>query len=1356
MIKMLHEKQVILIILSIVSFLFSDSAFSQDYPYKNSSLPINERVENLLQLMTPEEKFRQLFMITGDLGEDSTRFKTGIFGFQINTEAQKKNAANQIMIYYSEQNIDDEINKLNSIQKYFVEQTRLGIPVIFFDEALHGLVRSGATSYPQSIAMAATFDTTLMNKVAVAIAQDCRARGIRQVLSPVVNLATDVRWGRVEETFGEDPILSSLMGVSYIKAFQEKGIVATPKHFAVNHGDGGRDSYPININENYLDQTYFVPFKAAIKEGKAKSIMTSYNSLNGRPCSANNWLLNKKLKQEWDFDGFVISDAGATGGANVLHFTAKDYADAGKQSIENGLDVIFQTNFDSYKLFSRQFLNGEVRSSAIDSAVARVLRVKFELGLFDDPYIEKISSEVDILAHHQIAKEASIKSIVLLKNDDKKILPLSASYKNIALIGVDAVQARLGGYSGFGNNVVSIFEGLSSSLKNKSVIKYAEGCGRKEIKWGPVNQEFLSHTEEGKSVYGLKGEYFNNLDFEGEPVLTRTDKNINFQWTLFSPDQSINYDFFSVRWNGYITSPSSGNYKIGIDGNDGYRLFINDKLTIDTWEMQSHRTTTTNYYFEKNIKYKIRVEYKEPSGNSQFSLIWNIGINNDSENKINEAVNLAKNSDIAIVVVGIEEGEFKDRSCLKLPGRQQDMILRVAETGKPIIVVIVGGSAITMNDWIDKVNAVLDVWYPGEAGGEAIAAILTGENSPSGKLPITFPLNEGQLPLYYNHLPTGRGDDYNDGTGLPLFPFGYGLSYTSFEYSNLICDNEKVSFNLKNSGGMDGEEVVQLYFYDEFSDYVRPIKELKGFQRVFLKAGKQKKVEFQLTPDMFSEPGFFRIMIGSSSKDIRLREKIEIKEKKEDNKYYTQDPDPAIRQRLEEWQDLKFGLLMHWGTYSQWGIVESWSICPEDLSWATGGRKKEYGENYNDYVKKYEQLQLTFNPVKFNPEKWAKAAKNAGMRYLVFTTKHHDGFCMFDSKFSEYKITDSKTPFSNNPRSNITKEVFSAFRKENFWIGAYFSKPDWHSDFYWWKRFPSVDRNCNYSIGKHPEQWKKFVNYTHNQIDELMSEYGKIDILWLDGGWVRKKSDEEVQNELKKFEENSRWTRNPQSQDVDMEGIVKNAREKQKNIIVVDRAVPGKFQNYLTPEQEIPEKGLPYPWETCMTMATSWSYVPGDRYKPADELIEKLVDIVSKGGNLLLNIGPNPDGELDTIAYERLEEIGAWMKVNGEAIYGTRMYKSYNEGENIRYTQSKSGNTEYVFFFDFPEEPIILNKLIVDKGDTIKMLGTSRPLKYQLLKNGTQINLPKKLKKEGKYVWVLKIKKKDICFRQKVEDAVNR
>jgi alpha-L-fucosidase len=457
-------------------------------------------------------------------------------------------------------------------------------------------------------------------------------------------------------------------------------------------------------------------------------------------------------------------------------------------------------------------------------------------------------------------------------------------------------------------------------------------------------------------------------------------------------------------------------------------------------------------------------------------------------------------------------------------------------------------------------------------------------------------------------------------------------------------------------------------------------------------------------------------------------------------KEYFPDPDPLIQQRLEDWQDLKFGLLMHWGTYSQWGIVESWSICPEDLSWAVGGQKPGVADNYNEYVKKYTALKNTFNPVKFNPGKWAAAAKDAGMKYMVFTTKHHDGFCMFDSKFTDYKITDKDCPFSTNPAANITKEVFNAFRQNSFWIGAYFSKPDWHSDYYWWKKFPPGDRNANYSIQKYPEQWKKFVDYTHNQVNELLTDYGKVDILWLDGGWVRKNTNEEVKAQLSDTAEGSRYARNPQSQDINMAGLVKESRAKQPGLIVVDRAVPGPHQNYLTPEQHIPEKGLPYPWETCMTMANSWSYVPNDVYKPTEDIIEKLVDIVSKGGNYLLNIGPGPDGELDPVAYQRLDEIGTWMKQNGEAIYGTRMYPGQAGNNGIHYTRSKDKKTTWIFLSDFPTGKFSLPGFAFTNKSTVTMPGSGKRLSWKRQGDNIEMMIPAGMKQLTSYVWVLKVK----------------
>lgn len=455
---------------------------------------------------------------------------------------------------------------------------------------------------------------------------------------------------------------------------------------------------------------------------------------------------------------------------------------------------------------------------------------------------------------------------------------------------------------------------------------------------------------------------------------------------------------------------------------------------------------------------------------------------------------------------------------------------------------------------------------------------------------------------------------------------------------------------------------------------------------------------------------------------------------------YFPDPDPVIRQRLEEWQDLKFGLLMHWGAYSQWGVVESWSICPEDLSWATGARLNHDSTlSWAEYLVKYEQLKTTFNPVRFDPSKWAAAAAAAGMKYVVFTTKHHDGFCMFDSKYTDYKITDKDCPFSSNPRSNVTREIFKSFRAQGLWTGAYFSKPDWHSDYYWWKRFPASDRNCNYSISKYPEQWKRYIDYTHNQLLELVTDYGPVDILWLDGGWVRVKKEEDVKNTLLEVYEGSRWARNPQSQDILMPELVRKVRAKQPRIIVVDRDVPGPFQNYLTPEQQVPDTVLPYPWETCMTMSNSWSHTPRAKYKETVELVRLLIDVVSKGGNFLLNIGPSPEGEFDSLAYDRLNGLSRWIKINGESIYSTRTNGIFNDGPRVRYTQSKDGLIKYVFLFDFPDDSVVLKNLTVSKSTKVSMLGTNQILKWKQSQDQMVIEVPASLKQASEHVWVLKV-----------------
>jgi alpha-L-fucosidase len=426
---------------------------------------------------------------------------------------------------------------------------------------------------------------------------------------------------------------------------------------------------------------------------------------------------------------------------------------------------------------------------------------------------------------------------------------------------------------------------------------------------------------------------------------------------------------------------------------------------------------------------------------------------------------------------------------------------------------------------------------------------------------------------------------------------------------------------------------------------------------------------------------------------------------------YVPATDPLVLRKLDQWQDWKFGFMMHWGPYSQWGVVESWSICSED--WI----KRPAGISYVKYKEKYQELPMTFNPIGFDPEVWASVAKGAGMKYVVFTTKHHDGFSMFDTGQTDYRITAPDVPFHTNPRANIAKEVFAAFRKQSFGIGAYFSKPDWHNSDYWAPEWATPDRNVNYDTRKYIERWQKFVAFVHRQVGELTSDYGPLDILWLDGGWVNAKTHPDAivgRGEV------------PWPQDIDMQELAALARKNQSGLIVVDRAVGGPYENYRTPEQQIPDTPLPYPWETCMTLGNSWSYAPRDHYKSARQIVHMLVDIVAKGGNYLLKVGPDANGELPTEAVARLAEIGAWMKINGEAIYATRPLAPYREGK-LCFTHAKDGAVYAIYLLDEGEGiPVVidLKNISPASGTTVHLLGSDVELKWQRDGAGMRIAVP--------------------------------
>ena len=809
--------------------------------------------------LTLEQKFWQLFMLPGTPADTTEDYSDGVFGLQVPPAPDARSDA----------------ERLNAVQRWFVERSRPGIPIIPFEEAVHGLRRPGATMFPQAIALAATWDTALMGRVAEAIARETRSRGIRQVLSPVVNLGDDPRWGRVEETYGEDPYLSSAMARAYVAAFTRAGVITTPKHFVANLGDGGRDSWPIALDERTLAERHFPPFEAALGAG-ARSVMTAYNSVGGLPATQNPWLLTDVLRRQWGFDGFVISDASATGGSTVLHRTEPNTPMAAAHAFEAGLDVVFQSSWRDHVPYLQAFRQGLVPAAVMDAAVKRILEAKRRLGLFEHPYADPDSAAYwnGHPGHLALAREAAARAIVLLRNRGSR-LPLGPDPGPVAVIGPDAIETRLGGYSASGVAPISILDGLKERF---SAVAYAPGPGRFD--------RTIETVPSGR--LGLVTEFYDNPRLEGRPVLSRRDSTVDVLWTFNPPARGLGTDWYAVRWSGTLTAGDDPVVRLGVEGSDGWRLWLDDQVLIDRWYKQSSGTHLAAVRIEPGSVHQVRLEYFETTGNASVRLVWERSSDAPTNGDlIAEAVALAARSRVAVVVAGIEEGEFRDRAHLGLPGRQEELVRAIAATGTPTVVVLVGGSAITM-PWLDEVDAVLMAWYPGEAGGRAVADVLVGDANPAGRLPITFPIAEGQLRLVYNHKPTGRGDDYLDLTGQPLFPFGFGLSYTSFAWSGLAivpdtigpAGTAAVRVRIRNTGGRAGDEVVQLYVRDELASVVQPVIALKAFTRIRLEPGEEREVEFPLGPDRLSlldrdlrrvvEPGRFRIYLGASSRDIRL------------------------------------------------------------------------------------------------------------------------------------------------------------------------------------------------------------------------------------------------------------------------------------------------------------------------------------------------------------------------------------------------------------------------------------------------------------------------------------------------------
>jgi len=835
--------------------------------------PVDQRVSDLIRKMTLEEKVAQL------------RCTIKKVEWGVNIREDGLGGAGPVL---RSSTAAVAAEKANSIQRLAQAKTRLGIPVLIHDEGLHGLVGNGATSFPQAIGLAATWDPELVGKVARATAREARSRGIRQLLSPVVNVVRDVRWGRVEETYGEDPYLQSRLGVAFCAAVEAEGVIATPKHFVANSGDGGRDSYPVHSSQRELREVYFPPFEACIREAGARSIMASYNSLDGIPCSANKWLLTDILRREWGFTGIVVSDYESVEWIADKHSAAANWKEAAARAVMSGLDVELPEADAFGAPLVEAVREGLVSEEAIDTAVTRVLRAKFQLGLFENPFVDTLAAGQlnDSPEHRALARLAAQKAIVLLKNSDG-LLPLPKTVRSIAVLGPMIDTVALGGYSGYGTKVVPLLEGIRAALPQSVKVRHARGCALGFTALPPVPSRNLVPPDGKPGEHGLRAEYFANRSLTGTPAFVRRDSSILFEWAMGSPDPSLPLEGFSIRWTGALKPDVSGEYLLGAATDDGVRLWLGGKLLIDSWYDRGALLDRTTVFLETGKTYALKIEYYENSGWAYAGLVWQLRTGEDP--RVREAVDMARASDVAIVAVGITEGEGYDRSSLSLPGNQEALIAAVAATGTPTVVVLMTGSAVTMAPWIDRVAAVLQPWYGGEEGGAAIADVLFGDVNPGGKLPITFPQAVGQVPLYYNHRPTGRADVYADLSGDPLFAFGHGLSYTTFKYADLATASKgalgkdgsiDISARVTNTGARAGDEVVQLYLRDVVGRVTRPVKELRGFRRVTLQPGETAMVRFTLAKrDLETldeglrpvlEPGVVNVLIGSSSADIRL------------------------------------------------------------------------------------------------------------------------------------------------------------------------------------------------------------------------------------------------------------------------------------------------------------------------------------------------------------------------------------------------------------------------------------------------------------------------------------------------------
>ncbi|KAA6300673.1 MAG: 4-beta-xylosidase [Candidatus Ordinivivax streblomastigis] len=778
------------------------------------------------------------------------------------------------------------------------------------NEALHGVVRPGRfTVFPQAIGLASMWNPELHYQIATAISDEARARwnelengklqterftDLLTFWSPTVNMARDPRWGRTPETYGEDPFLSGILGAQFVKGLQGNDprylkVVATPKHFAANNEEHNRFEANPQVSEKQLREYYLPAFEMCVRDGKSASIMSAYNAINNVPCTANPWLLTKVLRNDWGFNGYVVSDCGGPSLLVSAMKYVKTKEAAATLAIKAGLDlecgddVYIEPLLNAYKQYM-------VSQAEIDTAAYRVLRARMQLGLFDDPTLNpynKLSpSVVGSEEHKQMALEAARQSIVLLKND-KKTLPLNIEkIKSIAVVGINAGNSEFGDYSGAPVNApISILQGVKNKVGSKVKIVYAPW------KSAVDGMEIISKENFPE---GLTTEYFSNMELKGTPKV-RKEEWINYEPANQAPDPFLPQNPMSIRWTGNLQPTVSGNYTVSFTSSDGCRLYINDERLIDSWRGRTITTDTISMYLEAGKNYKLKAEYFDNRDYAIARLQWKVPAIAEKEriDSYGEAGKAARSCEKVIAVLGINksiEREGKDRQDIQLPADQMEFIKEIYKINPNTIVVLVAGSSLAIN-WLDEnIPAIVNAWYPGEQGGTAVTEVLFGDYNPSGRLPITYYNSLDELPPF-NDYDISKGRTYQYFKGTPLYPFGYGLSYTSFEYKNLKIIEAgnliKLSFEIKNTGSRAGDEVSQVYVTLPETGAVKPIKELKGFQRNTIKRGETKKVEIEIRKDLlrywdentekFIVPrGNYMFGIGSSSQEIKLKKVFEI------------------------------------------------------------------------------------------------------------------------------------------------------------------------------------------------------------------------------------------------------------------------------------------------------------------------------------------------------------------------------------------------------------------------------------------------------------------------------------------------